>query len=50
MKDRIVAKTVVGTLVSVVILVTGNTDLIFVWATVILFVIGIAYAEGCERL
>jgi len=50
MKERAVTKSAVGLLVSVIILATGNTDLIFVGAFILLFAIGIAYAEGCERL
>jgi hypothetical protein len=50
MKDRIFAKSAVGLLASAIILATANTDLIYVAVLIALFGIGIAYAEGCERL
>lgn len=50
MKERPVIKCVVASLAAVIILATGNTDLIFVGASVVLFTIAIAYAEWCERL
>jgi hypothetical protein len=50
MKERTVVKTVVGLLAFVLIFVTGNTDLIYIGAAVLFFVVCIAYAEWCERL
>lgn len=50
MKERIIVKSVVAVLAAVVILATGNTDLIFIGASIVFFVIAIAYAEGCGRL
>lgn len=50
MKDRTIIKCVVGVLVSVLILATGNTDLIYVGASLLFFTICIGYAAWCERL
>jgi hypothetical protein len=50
MKERTIVSTVVALLVLAVVLLTGNTDVIYVAVTIALFVIGIAYAEGCEKL
>jgi len=50
MKERIIVKCVVGLLAFAIILATGNTDLIFIGASVLFFAIAIAYAEWCERL
>ena len=50
MKERTVVKSVVGLLVTVIVLAAGNTDVIFVGATVFFFIVCIAYAEWCERL
>jgi hypothetical protein len=37
-------------MVAKIVLVTGNTDVIYVPATVGFFLLCIAYAEGCGRL
>ena len=50
MKEKTIVKCVVGLLAFVIILATGNTDLIFIGASVLFFAIAIAYAEWCERL
>ena len=50
MKERTIVKTIVASLVSAGVLAAGNTDVIFVVVTIALFAIGIAYAEGCEKL
>jgi hypothetical protein len=50
MKERTVIKSIVGLLAAVVIVATGNTDLIYIGASVLFFAICIAYAEWCERL
>ena len=50
MKDRIFAGIAVGLLLTVGILATRATDVIFPAASIAFFVICIAYAEGCERL
>jgi hypothetical protein len=50
MKERTIIKSIVALLAAVVVLATGNTDLIYVGASVLFFVICIAYAEWCERL
>jgi hypothetical protein len=50
MNERTVIKSVVGLLAAVLILAAGNTDLIYVGASVLFFVICIAYAAWCERL
>jgi len=50
MKERTLVKCVVGLLVAAVVLATRNTDAIYVGATLLFFVIAIAYAEWCERL
>jgi hypothetical protein len=50
MKERTVIKSIVGLLAAVVIVVTGNTDLIYVGASVLFFGLCIAYAAWCERL
>jgi uncharacterized membrane protein len=50
MKERTIVKSIVGLLVAIVILASGNTDFIYVGAAMLLFAIGIAYAEWCERL
>ena len=50
MKERTIVTIVVASLVTVGVLATGNTDVIFVVVTIALFAIGIAYAEGCEKL
>jgi len=50
MKERTVVKCAVGLLVAAIILATRNTDIIFVGASALFFIICIAYAEWCERL
>ena len=50
MKERTIIKGVVALLASIAILFTGNTDLIYLMAAVLLFSLCIAYAEWCERL
>jgi hypothetical protein len=50
MKERTVIKSIVGLLAAVVIVATGNTDLIYVGASVLFFGVCIAYAVWCERL
>jgi len=50
MKERTVVSTVVALLVFVALLAAGNTDIIYVAVSIALFAIGIAYAEGCEKL
>ncbi len=50
MKERTIVTGVVSLLFAVAILFTGNTDVIFVGASVLFFIICIAYAEWCERL
>ncbi len=46
MKERILVKSIVGLLIVAVILVSGNTDLIYVAVGALFFVICIAYANG----
>jgi len=41
---------VVALLASGGVLATGNTDVLFIGATIALFAVGMAYAEGCEKL
>jgi hypothetical protein len=50
MKERIIVLSVVGLLAAVGILATGNTDLIYIGATLLFFTICMAYAMWCERL
>ena len=50
MKERTIIKCVLGLLASVLVLATGNTDLIYVGAALLFFTICIAYAAWCERL
>jgi hypothetical protein len=50
MRERTVIKCVVGLLAAVVIVATGNTDLIYVGGALLFFGICVAYAEWCERL
>ena len=50
MKERIVVTGVVALLAVAAILVTKNTDAIYIAVTVFFFVTCIAYAEGCGRL
>ena len=50
MKERTIAISVVALLVAVVVLLTKNTDVIYVVAGVLFFLVCIAYAEWCERL
>jgi hypothetical protein len=50
MKERTIIKCVVGLLVYVAILATGNTDLIYIGAALLFFTLCIGYAAWCERL
>ena len=50
MKERTIVGTAVASLAFVGVLISGNTDVIFVVVSVALFGIGMAYAEGCEKL
>jgi hypothetical protein len=50
MNERTVIKSVVALLVIAGALATGSTDIIYVAATFLFFVICVAYAEWCERL
>jgi len=50
MNERTIIKCVVATLAAAVVVATGNTDLIYVGASVLFFVICIAYAAWCEKL
>ncbi len=50
MKERTIVGAAVASLAFVGVLVSGNMDVIFVVLTLALFGIGIAYAEGCEKL
>ncbi|MCE0496321.1 MAG: hypothetical protein LV481_00025 [Methylacidiphilales bacterium] len=50
MKERTIVASFVAFLTGAVVLGTGNTDIIYVAASIALFGIGIAYAEGCEKL
>jgi hypothetical protein len=50
MKERTLVASIVALLGGAVILGMGNTDLIYVAVSIALFGIGIAYAEGCEKL
>jgi hypothetical protein len=50
MNERTVVKCVVAALASVVILASGNTDLIYILAGALFFALCMAYAAWCERL
>jgi hypothetical protein len=50
MNERTIVKSVVGVLIAAVVLLTKNTDVIYVGVGVLFFAICIAYAEWCERL
>jgi hypothetical protein len=50
MKERTIIKIIVGLLAAVLIIATGNTDLIYVGAAFLFFGVCIAYAVWCERL
>jgi len=50
MKERTIVSTIVALFVFVALLAAGNTDIIYVVVSIALFAIGIAYAEGCEKL
>ena len=50
MKEKNIVKSIVSVLIAAVILLTGNTDIIYVGVGALFFVICIAYAEWCERL
>lgn len=50
MNERTIIKCVVALLAAAVVVATGNTDLIYVGASVIFFGVCVAYAEWCEKL
>jgi hypothetical protein len=50
MKERTIVTGVVALLVAAIVLMTRNTDVIYVAVTVFSFAVCIAYAEGCGRL
>jgi hypothetical protein len=50
MKERTIVKGVVGLLIAAAVLLTRNTDVIYVGAGALFFIVCIAYAEWCERL
>jgi hypothetical protein len=50
MKERTIVTSFVALLAAAIVLGTGNTDIIYVAVFIALFAIGIAYAEGCEKL
>ena len=50
MKEKTIIKCIVGLLATVAVVATGNTDLIYVEASVLFFGICVAYAAWCERL
>ncbi len=50
MKERMMVTGAVALLAAAAVLLTRNTDVIYVAVTVFSFVVCIAYAEGCERL
>ena len=50
MKERMIVTGMVALLAAVVVVATGNTDLIYVGACVLFFVICVAYAAWCEKL
>ena len=50
MKERTIVGTLVAVLAIIAILATENTDLIYITASVLFFVLCIAYAAWCERL
>ena len=50
MKERTIVTGIVTVLAAAIVLGTGNTDIIYVFASIAFFVLCIAYAEGCEKL
>jgi hypothetical protein len=50
MKERTIVTSAAALLVIGAVLVTRNTDVIYVAVAVLFFIICIAYAEWCERL
>ncbi len=50
MKERTIIKSVVGLLAAVAVIASGNTDLIYVGASLLFFGLCIGYAAWCERL
>ncbi len=50
MKERTIIKCIAGLLAALLILATGNTDLIYIGATLLFFIICLGYAAWCERL
>jgi hypothetical protein len=50
MKERTIVTGFVALLATAVVLGAGNTDIIFVVVAIAPFGLGIAYAEGCEKL
>jgi hypothetical protein len=50
MNERTIVKSLVGLLAFILILAAGNTDLIYIGASVLFFTGCIAFAAWCERL
>ena len=50
MKERMIVTGAVALLLAAVVVLTRNTDAIYVAVTVFSFAVCIAYAEGCDRL
>lgn len=50
MNERTIIKGIVALLATVVVLGLGNTDLIYIGASLLFFGICVAYAAWCERL
>ncbi len=50
MKERTIVKLAVGLLAATIALTSHNTDVAYVAATILFFVICMLYAEWCERL
>jgi hypothetical protein len=50
MKERTIVLSLVSLMAGAGILATGNTDLIYISAALLFFVICIAYAAWCEHL
>ncbi len=47
MKERTIIKCIVALLAALLILATGNTDLIYIGATLLFFTICMSYAAWC---
>jgi hydrogenase/urease accessory protein HupE len=50
MKERTIVTSVVALLAGILILSSGNTDVIYVVVSIAFFGLCTAYAEGCEKL